>query len=128
MAMKATQPRHVHKLKRHSYRSGSSIYFCALPDCSFKVSVPLALGKRTLCWRCGDSFTMTEYAIRLAKPHCEACHKPKIKIIEIPTNGPLHHDMYENDNKISDTPLTLAERLTHTIQSVTQREEDEGEI
>jgi len=79
--MMATQ-KHTHKLKRHTYKSGNQIYFCVL-DCNYKISPALAVGKKSICNRCGLEFTMTEYAVRLAKPHCEACHKPKdIKVID----------------------------------------------
>jgi len=112
------QGSHTHKLKRIKYKSGNSVFFCVLPDCTFKTSIPLSLGKRSLCWRCGNSFIMSEYCLRLAKPHCEACHKPKklddIKLDEI--IPALTQAM---------TPLTLAERLSQTIQQAQQIEEDE---
>jgi hypothetical protein len=69
--------KHTHKFKRLKYKSGNSIFFCALPDCSTKLGTALALGKRSICWRCGEHFIMNEYSIRLAKPHCEACHQSK---------------------------------------------------
>lgn len=69
--------KHVHKLKRHTYKTGNTVFFCAMPDCSYKTATALALGKRCICWRCGEPFIMNEYSVRLAKPHCEKCHKPK---------------------------------------------------
>lgn len=81
------KPSHVHKLRRHRHKSGTAIFFCTLPDCTFKSSVALSLGKRSLCWRCEEPFIMNEYSIRLAKPHCDNCHKPKdihVKKDEIP--------------------------------------------
>ena len=75
--MPAKMEKHIHKLKRVRFKSGNSFYFCALPDCSFKVNPALALGKRSICWRCGESFIINEYALRLAKPHCDKCHMPK---------------------------------------------------
>ena len=68
---------HTHKLKRLKYKSGNTIFFCCLPDCTFKTNIALALGKRSLCWRCGQEFILSEYSLRLAKPHCENCHQPK---------------------------------------------------
>lgn len=68
--------KHTHKLKRHTYSNKESVYFCVL-DCPFKVKVELALGKLTVCWRCGKSFNINEYALRLAKPHCMDCKKAK---------------------------------------------------
>lgn len=68
---------HTHKFKRHTFKSGNEVYFCALPDCNKKVAPPFALGKKCICWRCGTEFVLDEYAIRLARPHCNACHRPK---------------------------------------------------
>lgn len=73
--------KHIHKLKRHRFGSGNTIYFCTLPDCSYKIKQPLALGKESICNRCGNAFIMNEYSIRLAKPHCTDCHKSKDSII-----------------------------------------------
>jgi hypothetical protein len=76
------KPNHTHKLRRHKYPSGNSVYFCTLPDCHYKIDVPLALGKRTVCNICGNEFIMNEYTIKLAKPHCLDCGKIKVKDAE----------------------------------------------
>lgn len=108
---------HVHKLKRHSYETGNKIYFCVLPDCKYKVKPGLALGKRAICWRCGNEFLMNEYSIRLAKPHCEDCHKSKdapdsIPLSDIPANAHLDTDAHGEVTVVSNEPvLSLAERL-----------------
>lgn len=68
---------HVHKFKRHVYESGYTIFFCTLPNCNYKVKKELTLGKLNVCWRCGKEFTMNEYALRLAKPHCPDCQKDR---------------------------------------------------
>ena len=70
---------HVHKLKRHKYPTGNTVYFCTLPDCHFKVDVALALGKRNICNSCGEEFILDEYSIRLARPHCRNCGKQKVR-------------------------------------------------
>lgn len=110
----ATKTTHVHKLKRIKYKSGNQVFFCALPDCNYKTNIALALGKRSLCWRCGEGFVMNEYSLRLAKPHCENCHKSK--------NGMLRREEIP-----SNTAMTLAERLQNTINNV-QSLEPEDEI
>jgi hypothetical protein len=68
--------KHPHKLKRHTYKTGATIYFC-VSDCSFRIQTELALGKIAECWRCGKAFPMNSYSITLAKPHCEDCHNHK---------------------------------------------------
>jgi len=78
--------KHSHKLKRHVYNTGNKVYFCVLPECSYKVDVALSLGKRIICWRCDSPFNQNEYSIRLAKPHCPECQKKKDKKHEVSTN------------------------------------------
>ncbi len=68
---------HTHKLRRLTYKTGNSVYFCTLPDCYFKIATKLSLGKKSICHRCGSEFVMNDYSIRLAKPHCDKCHKSK---------------------------------------------------
>ena len=77
MIKRQAKEQHTHKLKRHRHKSGNVVYFCCLPDCSYKINPSLALGKRSLCWRCDEPFIMNDYSLRLAKPHCPNCHKSK---------------------------------------------------
>lgn len=72
-----TEPKHIHKLKRKNYKNGTPVFFCTGDECTFKIGVEFALGKTTECWRCGQPFKLTGYSLRLAKPHCENCHKFK---------------------------------------------------
>lgn len=105
---------HTHKLKLIKYKSGNRTFFCVL-DCSYKINPSLALGKKVLCWRCGDEFSLTEYSMRLVKPHCPKCHKSKEvkEKLDILERGERILDMIE--------PLTLSERLQREIK---QKEED----
>ncbi len=109
--VKALAEKHIHKFKRIKYKSGNMIFFCALPDCNHKMNTALALGKRSLCWRCGEPFIMNEYSIRLAKPHCENCHKPK--------NSITREEVTENSS------ISLADRLKQTIKQAQKNEEEE---
>lgn len=110
--------KHIHKLKRLKYKSGNTIFFCALPDCSFKINPALALGKRSVCWRCGNEFIMSEYSLRLAKPHCDACHKPKFNT----TTDDIHIALGPED---IEEELSLAERLEQTIKDAQKESEEE---
>jgi len=109
--------KHVHKLKRLKYKSGNSIFFCVLPDCSYKTNVSLALGKRSICWRCGESFIMSEYSLRLAKPHCDSCHRLKVEKAEDIVKQELENPIFHH--------LTLAERLQQTIQQAKKEAEED---
>ena len=107
---------HTHKLKRLKYKSGNTIFFCCLPDCTFKTNIALALGKRSLCWRCGQEFILSEYSLRLAKPHCENCHQPKNGVyqeIEVPQI--VIDRAAQSDAPIETAELSLAERMRQEI-------------
>lgn len=101
---------HVHKLKRHRFKTGNTVYFCALPECNFKIAPALALGKRAICWRCENEFILNEYSIRLAKPHCDDCHKSKNPIDpELP--GPLVSALPESVPVFPSNVSSLRDRL-----------------
>lgn len=111
--------KHTHKLKKVKYKSGNQVLFCVLEDCSFKINPALALGKKSICWRCDKEFNLNEYSIRLVKPHCEECHKSK--------NNDNANDIavtQENNDEIIHE-LSLSERLQQTIKQRTEEQEDE---
>jgi hypothetical protein len=124
--------RHTHKFRRHKYKSGNIIYFCVL-DCTVKMAPALAIGKKSLCNICGEPFTMTDYSVRLAKPHCDKCHKPKDKMMikdEVATAA-INRAIEVIDNTTNDgikIPLSLSERLARTINHVNTIDEDEDEL
>jgi hypothetical protein len=122
--MTEAKEKHIHKLKRVTYKSGNSIFFCTLPDCPYKSKTELVLGKRSICWRCNEPFIMNDYSLRLAKPHCENCHKPK-NIDDI--KDPIKDDVIDNDMKLEPKvpELSLAAKLHQTIQDAKQKEKEE---
>jgi len=135
--MANTKEKHVHKFRRHRYSSGNVVFFCALPDCKVKIDPALSLGKRSLCWRCGEPFILSEYAIRLAKPHCENCHKPKS--IPLSTEDQLRQDWIHPPTETekaatqelvsavaSDSVSSLKSRLASVLKRAA--EEEDGEI
>lgn len=121
--------KHVHKLRRHKYKTGSIIYFCVL-DCNFKISPALAIGKTSICWICDLPFSMNDYSIRLARPHCPNCHKPKNKKeLEELAIAPKIFNMEQvhamsNNQPESDSLDSLRNRLSMGQEEV----EEEGEI
>lgn len=116
--MTATKQKHTHKYRRVRFKSGNTVLFCSLPDCNNKINPSLALGKRSICWRCGEEFFLNEYSIRLAKPHCTNCHKGKNgrPIDQGQVNGII--------NELEGTNISLADRLSETIASAAKQEED----
>lgn len=123
------QAKHTHRLKRHKYKSGNIIYFCKLPDCSFKIAPALALGKRVLCNRCGEPFIMNEYSIRLAEPHCEDCHRVKVSLPPLPELG-VKYDKIEDlaAGLANEAPeQSLSERLKRVVNHTQLDMSDDGE-
>ena len=102
-----TDKNHVHKFKRHRYKSGNEIYFCVDETCTTKISPPLAVGKKAICWRCGEPFVMGEYTVRLARPHCDKCHKPKnaeVKVfvtLQEPAEKPITNSLRDRINQLT---------------------------
>lgn len=119
---------HVCKFKRLRYKSGNEVFFCTMPDCQKKMNPALCLGKRSICWRCGEEFILNEYSLRLAKPHCENCHKPKNQKNEIEETIPWVHEPTEIEKEAVKEligNLSLAEKLTQTINAAKLKEKDE---
>ena len=118
---KLEKEKHICKFRRLRYKSGNEIFFCALPDCPKKMNPALLLGKRSLCWRCGNEFIMNEYSLRLAKPHCSNCHKPKIDRIVFDTDSDTRID------EPIETMQSLQERLNQELHDA-QLASEEDEI
>lgn len=119
-----TKEKHIHKFKLHKFNSGNSVFFCALPDCSKKLKPALCLGKECICWRCGNSFILTEYALRLVKPHCEDCHKPKDKTGGLQrTVVPDFKAILPPANLGGEAAITLS--LADKLKRITQPEDEE---
>lgn len=100
---------HVHKLKKHKYKTGNMIYFCTLPDCHYKLDAALVVGKRSICNICGAEFIMNEYSLKLVRPHCNDCGKVKVKDAE--GRGRF---IKKVDNKVL---LTVATDTTNDLRS-----------
>lgn len=128
-----TIQKHTHKLKRHKYTTGNEVFFCILPDCTFKIDVPFAVGKRTVCHRCNGEFLLDENTVRLKRPHCNDC--AKVRVIDPVTGKKLL--VSKNDGKVGnkanvvlqelahDTTTDLRNRLAKVIQESLESTEDD---
>lgn len=73
---------------------------------------------------------MTEYSIRLAKPHCDACHRPK-NASDIPEIATIVHygEMPGVPEKAPGLPMvgpsSLSERLRMAVESPAVREDED---
>lgn len=112
------QQSHLHRLRKHKYSTGTSVYFCTLPDCHYKIEVPLALGKRTMCNICGIEFIMNEYTLRLIKPHCADCGKVRVKDAEGRNRYVKKVTSRVLANVATDTSQDLRSRLDSTTNAI----------
>lgn len=67
--------KHLHKYKKEKLGHDYYIYRCMQPDCAHYLPVRLAIGRISICWRCGAGFLMTGKHTKLTKPHCDECTK-----------------------------------------------------
>ena len=71
--------KHVHRYQRTNIAKQQGkkyeVYRCSLPDCNHYLVPELVVGKKSVCWRCGETFILVADLARLAKPHCKACTK-----------------------------------------------------
>lgn len=116
---------HIHQLRSKKYKTGQKFFYCIGEDCAYKINADLALNKKSLCNQCGKPFNLTQYSMRLAKPHCDACHNYKIKNNEsvIPADfasqfvfttnvGVAPNLTAEHNNGTNEDEQSLSERLS----------------
>lgn len=114
---------HTHTLRRKVYKStGNSVFFCIDGICHYKVDCSLALGKLTICNRCGSEFKLEALHLRQAKPHCRACNKTKV----VDSEGHKHFiRMDEVAKEIGEGVVTsLKDRLDKVVKTAEDAVED----
>ena len=72
---------HIHKYKRFKFPNGKKRgYRCMLPNCPHYIFEAMIVGKQSVCWRCGTTFTIDEVSGKQLKPHCNCRNAAKDKI------------------------------------------------
>jgi hypothetical protein len=115
--------KHVHKLRKYTYPKGGSVYFCTLPDCQFKIEVPFALGKETICNICEQPFLINKRTLSLKEPHCSNCGR--IQVLD--ENGKKRY-VRKVSNKVlgsiaRETVTDLKSRLAGVVASASTDED-----
>ena len=67
--------KHAHRLMLNQKKT----WRCTLPGCSYFIHIGLAHilpGKQSICWECGDEFTLDDRALRDDQPICDKCYTP----------------------------------------------------
>lgn len=67
--------KHTHKYERRKLGKNKDyiVYACVLPDCTHYLERSLAKGMKSICWKCGNVFTMTMRSLTRRKPVCNDC-------------------------------------------------------
>jgi hypothetical protein len=70
---------HVHRYERVDIGVNKKyeVYKCTLPDCPHYISEALVVGRKSICWRCGNVFTIQKNLL-FKKPHCSDCIERKV--------------------------------------------------
>jgi protein-arginine kinase activator protein McsA len=75
MAKKHT---HIHKYQKVKWgKKETEIFRCMLPDCSHYLHLEMALGKKSICHKCGRTFTLGKGDIIKVRPKCDNCVRHK---------------------------------------------------
>lgn len=74
MTKKQKAPIHTHKYEKIKWGTNKTIIWkCALVDCSHYLHVEFILGKKSICWKCGNQFLMTYSKLLRNRPKCDKC-------------------------------------------------------
>lgn len=77
--------RHIHKYVLRDIGSSQKprkVYACAHSDCThFMPSKELVIGKKSICWQCGEEFIMNAWIVsrEKVKPRCNDCRRASKK-------------------------------------------------
>lgn len=75
---------HVHMYQRKDIGKAPNsyiVYACALPNCTHYIAEQFAMGKQSLCNKCGNEFYLDKYVIQGVRvnPYCPDCRGKDIK-------------------------------------------------
>lgn len=70
--------KHFHRYEKTILGKNNYVVFrCNLPNCNHYIAEKLAIGKQSICNRCGDTFILDKRAMKFVKPYCVNCVKGK---------------------------------------------------
>ncbi|HEY4698981.1 MAG TPA: hypothetical protein VIH27_01220 [Nitrososphaerales archaeon] len=66
--------KHIHRYVRIKIGRNQRIeYKCSIPGCTHHVREELAIGRESLCYRCGNVFFLDKENMKLTRPRCINC-------------------------------------------------------
>ncbi len=76
---------HIHKYMRVLLGDNYIVFKCMLPGCPHYVRKELFMGRKSLCWRCGGIFIISQKNLEQKKVHCKGCKRKKHESLTVPT-------------------------------------------
>lgn len=75
--------RHVHRYMRTRPRN-EIIWKCMLPGCTHFIPLNITvIGRNSICWECGEVFTMEEHHLNQEMPKCDTCSTGIIQEVDV---------------------------------------------
>ena len=78
--------RHTHKYYKANVAE-QTVWACALPMCNHYMPAHMANlvnGKFSVCWKCGETFTLNPSNMKMDKPECDDCRGLAVATEELP--------------------------------------------
>jgi hypothetical protein len=74
MSKKKKVVAHIHMYEKVKWGANKTIIWkCCLADCSHYLHVEFILGKKSICFKCGNPFLMTYSKLLRNRPKCDDC-------------------------------------------------------
>ena len=63
--------------KRYLVKTGSGypVLKCMLPNCSHYVPIDMGVGRKSICWGCGQELVLTPLTVKMKKPVHDECKR-----------------------------------------------------
>ena len=74
MTKKGKLPPHIHMYEKVKWGANKTVVWkCCLVECRHYLHVEFILGKKSLCFKCGQPFLMTYTKLLRNRPKCDDC-------------------------------------------------------
>jgi hypothetical protein len=87
MAVRTHKGAHKYLRRKLGKHDQYVVWACVLPDCTHYIAEAFVIGKKSICWRCGDEFVINARTKELYKPHCRDCTRSKAEDVQAPESG-----------------------------------------
>ena len=94
--------KHVHKYEKTSFgKKEYKVFKCMLPDCPHYLQPALTVGRKHLCWGCGDEMIIEKRHLSVNKPKCAKCVELRRRTLQEMKELPTEEELIEMGEDIS---------------------------